>query len=64
MLTLYAKNVVDNIPANVLREIKKESRCELCRTGNKVVEPIGRCAYVAPYCGEESSSPAGSRIAA
>lgn len=24
MLTLYAKNVVDNIPANVLRQIKKE----------------------------------------
>jgi hypothetical protein len=24
MLTLYAKNVVENIPANVLREIKEE----------------------------------------
>jgi len=24
MLTLYAKNVVDNIPANVLRQIKEE----------------------------------------
>lgn len=24
MLTLYAKNVVENIPANVLRQIKEE----------------------------------------
>ena len=32
--------------------------------GTRSSGPLGRCAYVAPYCSEESSGLAGSRVAA
>ena len=36
----------------------------LAGLGTRSSSPLGRCAYIAPDCGEESSSLAGSRLAA